>query len=355
MVPTLLCLPLLLWAGAAARSLARNPRPQRFAAAAVGLIGLTVCLWLPAALLHAASTFGLMSMLCGALFLGLPLLSLGMAWGQRGPGRLAAALLALGLVGVGLYAFRIEPFRLQTPTLRVESPDLESPVRVVLLADVQTRDVGDWEARAFRAAAALEPDLVLFTGDHVQLPDGPAFEAQAARFAQALRDSGLAPRLGMFAVEGDVDPRAWARVFQGTSVRVLDRSTTLSLDGLTLTALSPDDSRSPQPPVPRVDGFHIVMGHSPDFALARPPADLLLAGHTHGGQVQLPGFGPLLTFAAVPRDWASGHTALPWGGDLVVSNGIGLERQDAPPLRFFCPPEIVVVDLVPATIALRED
>ncbi len=55
----------------------------------------------------------------------------------------------------------------------------------------------------------------------------------------------------------------------------------------------------------------------------------------------------LLTLSRVPRSWTSGMTELPRGGRLLVSRGIGMERSGAPPLRFLCRPELVVVDLVP--------
>ena len=70
-----------------------------------------------------------------------------------------------------------------------------------------------------------------------------------------------------------------------------------------------------------------------------------MAGHTHGGQVQVPGFGPVVTFSRVPAEWADGVTSLSGGRTLVVSRGIGMERSYAPRLRFFCRPEIVVIDL----------
>ncbi len=121
----------------------------------------------------------------------------------------------------------------------------------------------------------------------------------------------------------------------------------MDLGPLQLTLLDPEDARSDAPPVPRVEGFHVVLGHAPDFALAAPPADLLLAGHIHGGQVRIPGWGPLLTLSRVPRSWATGRTELPQGGTLVVSRGLGMERGDAPRLRLGCRPELVVIELVP--------
>jgi len=91
----------------------------------------------------------------------------------------------------------------------------------------------------------------------------------------------------------------------------------------------------------------VVLGHSPNFALGRIEADLLVAGHTHGGQVRVPLVGPLVTLSKVPRRWAAGLTDLPGGGRLLVSRGVGMEGGSAPRLRLFCRPELVVIDLAP--------
>ena len=89
------------------------------------------------------------------------------------------------------------------------------------------------------------------------------------------------------------------------------------------------------------------MGHSPNFSLGEIQADLLIAGHTHGGQVRLPLLGPVMTLSAVPRAWASGVTEIKPGKTLIVSRGVGMERHNAPRLRFLCRPEIVIVELLP--------
>lgn len=286
------------------------------------------------------------------VFLHLPLQLAGAAWVSRAAApRLARACGALSalIAVVGVDAFFIEPRWLDVETVTVVSEEVEAPLRVALIADLQTPTIGDYEAQALRRVFAEEPDLIVFTGDYIQVePEDPAAE-ERAKLNALLRELPFeALPLGAFAVKGDVDRGPWAALFEGTGVRAVSRSETFDLGPLALTALSPEDSRSASPPVPPLDALHLVMGHSPDFAMAQPPADLLLAGHTHGGQVQLPFVGPLMTLSIVPRAWASGHTALPWGGDLVVSRGVGMERREAPQLRFLCRPQIVIVEIVPA-------
>jgi len=89
----------------------------------------------------------------------------------------------------------------------------------------------------------------------------------------------------------------------------------------------------------------IAVMHSPDSApeAAACGYDLVVAGHTHGGQVRLPAIGPLLTLSRVPGDVAAGGLHEVGGQPLYVSRGVGLERGQAPPLRLLCPPEVAVL------------
>lgn len=89
----------------------------------------------------------------------------------------------------------------------------------------------------------------------------------------------------------------------------------------------------------------IVISHSPDFIDAMPfDVDLVLAGHTHGGQVVIPWFGPPKTASRLPRRYAGGLNDF-GGTPLHVSRGIGMERGFEIPVRFLCPPEVCLLDL----------
>ena len=317
-----------------------------------GAVGAAVVWWggcLGLAVLGAVlgrDTFLAMRLLAWVGFVHTPLALAALAWAGRGAARAAATAAALLIAGVGIDAFLIEPFALEVSTVEVARAEVAAPLRIALIADLQTDQPGDHERRALEAVRDARPDLVVFAGDYVQTSDA-RYPALTAELAAMLREVGLAAPLGVFAVQGDVDHDDWQRNFEGTGVEVVEQSGTRDLGPVSLTLLSPEDSRASRLAIPPSDDLRVVVGHSPDFALARPDAHLLLAGHTHGGQVQLPGLGPVWTLSALPRDQASGHTRLASGADLVVSRGVGLERALAPRLRFLCRPEVVLIDVVP--------
>ncbi len=90
------------------------------------------------------------------------------------------------------------------------------------------------------------------------------------------------------------------------------------------------------------------MSHRPDTVGLLPPdarVDLTVAGHTHGGQVVVPGFGPLVTLSGVPRDVARGGLHDVDGNRIYVSPGVGLQRGPAPQVRLFSPPTVAVLTL----------
>ena len=94
------------------------------------------------------------------------------------------------------------------------------------------------------------------------------------------------------------------------------------------------------------DSFTILLYHSPDLApqAAGLDIDLQLSGHTHGGQVRLPGLGAIVTGSLYGRRFQSGKYSL-GNMTLYITRGIGLEGAGAPRVRFLCPPEITVWEI----------
>lgn len=304
--------------------------------------------------------FAWVRLVCQAVFgegfvLLLAVAGLHLARGRR-VAAVSLAAAAAGLFGVYWEAYHHGPRDLRVRTLDVALHDATpgADLRVLHLSDIQTDAVGAYERRAVRAGLDLGPDLVVLTGDYLQRglrPLGP----RARHDMRALLASLRAPD-GVYAVPGDTD-RGCA-LFTGLHVRCLeDETVRVALaDGrvLALTGLRPRTSRAGDPgrlrPIleraPPAD-LAIVFGHSPDYVRALAGwsrVDLALAGHTHGGQIVLPGVGPLVTLSRLPRRYAGGLNGY-HGIPLHVSRGIGLERGSAPPIRFFCPPEISLLQL----------
>jgi predicted MPP superfamily phosphohydrolase len=268
---------------------------------------------------------------------------------------LQASFLAIGLLGVAgaVYAFVYEPRNLEVTHHEVVSDRVDSPLRIAVVADLQTDAPGDHERAALQAVMDAKPDLIVFVGDVIQHHDPHAYADAWATLRGLAKPIRLDAPLGVFLVEGDSEyphDDAWIPHAEAMGLEVWPRETTSRQlrDDVTLTGFGLRASAYSKLEVERPnESLHVVFGHRPAFALGEVDADLLLAGHTHGGQVQLPGWGPLLTLSKVPRRWAWGRTELPSGATLFVSRGVGMERAAAPRIRFWCRPEVMIVDVVP--------
>ncbi len=298
----------------------------------------------------AKSPFDLVHLAAYGIFLHLPVVFLGAAvvwWKVRVKIAVGLVLGAVGIAAVGVYAFWIEPFWLEITHYEIAAPKIKQRLRIVVLSDLQTDRFGEYEERVLTATLAQKPDIILLAGDYVQT----SFENHPSLIQKInifLRKVNFSAPLGIFAVQGNVDGDDWPNLFARLEVTAAKYRQIIELDDLSITCLSLDDSRRAMTlENPRPEKFHLVLGHVPNFALGKIDADLLVAGHTHGGQVRLPFLGPLATLSAIPRSWAAGMIDLPGGGILFASRGVGMERGDAPRMRFLCRPELAVIDLVP--------
>ena len=204
-------------------------------------------------------------------------------------------------------------------------------------------------------ANAERPDLIVLLGDYVSqdlrhhaalVPPGPIAERLAA----------LSAPLGVVAVLGNHDwmHDGWAvrRALEDAGIAVLENNDlTITHQGrpVQIGGLADDTTRAPdirpilqagRPDVPLV-----LLAHDPASFMHTPatPA-VMLAGHTHGGQVRLPLIGALHSSSRAPMSWIYGHT-IDRGRDIFVSGGIGTSLL---PIRFNMPPEIVMMELTGA-------
>jgi predicted MPP superfamily phosphohydrolase len=280
-------------------------------------------------------------------------------------GRSLAALLpwpanlvlqVLGTVLV-IYGFWIEPHRIQVSRQKLVSNKLHSgtKLRVLHLGDLHVERLTERERQLTSLVKSLQPDLILFSGDFLNLSylTDPAAQAAAREVMQAWQ----AP-LGVFAVKGSpaVDlEESVARVLDGLPIQLLEQDVvTLAVgeDAIRIAGLTCSHKPFIDFPLLRQilespsDSFTILLYHSPDLApqAAGLDIDLQLSGHTHGGQVRLPGLGAIVTGSLYGRRFQSGKYSL-GNMTLYITRGIGLEGAGAPRVRFLCPPEITVWEI----------
>ncbi|HEX5910536.1 MAG TPA: metallophosphoesterase [Thermoleophilaceae bacterium] len=270
-----------------------------------------------------------------------------------------AGVAALLLVPVGAYASFIEPSR--TVVERAEVPLAperagDRPVRIAVVADLQFEHLGGHEREAVATVMAQRPDVILITGD--------IHQGSREQFARQRRDiRALLSRLrapgGVYAVHGDTEgPEKARRIYAGTGIDLLiNRALPVRVNGRALTVAGIQVNYRSAPAVGTVGALErtpgdrdvrILVTHRPDAVYGLRPrsrVDLTVAGHTHGGQFQLPFAGAPKTASHVPRAVGSGGLHTLSGRRLYVSRGIGMERGQAPSLRLGAPPEVSVLTL----------
>ncbi len=304
---------------------------------------------------------GLFYLALARLALYLPLLPAALRRGttrsrsSAGRGLAVFWLLNLLLLALEVDAFYVEPFALQTEHLSIVAPGLSRPLRLVQLSDLHIERLTRREEEVLSRLEALRPDLIVLTGDYLNLDNlgDPVAQSQAREFLARLH----AP-LGVYAVSGNVDgPETMRLLFEGLDIVVLDdRVEHLSAAGeLALVGVSNREWGRDAAALERLveslppEAFVLLLYHTPDLVetAAAAGVDLYLAGHTHGGQVRLPFYGAVLTFSAYGKRYEAGLYRV-GPTTLYVSRGIGMEGfWYTPRVRFLCPPEVVVVELQP--------
>jgi uncharacterized protein len=223
-----------------------------------------------------------------------------------------------------------------------------SRVRIVHVSDLHVTSSLPWGyyEEIHATVRGLSPDLIAMTGDYVSQ------KGRIGLFARWLEELPQT-RFGAFATLGNHDygteaPEDVRGALRGAGVHVIGGTCkTVEAGGASLRICGTDD-----PWGPTLDGVAIrsegppliALTHSPDniYALRDLGVTAVFAGHTHGGQIRLPGLGALLVPSRFGRRFDRGHFVVD-GTHLFVSAGLG---ADAPPLRLWCPPELLVVDLV---------
>ena len=232
-------------------------------------------------------------------------------------------------------------------------PAGEPPVRAVLISDVHVAGPDmppERLARIVDQIAALNPDIVLIAGD---LVSDKRFATRTYRLTDAVAPlAGLRPRLGVFAVLGNHDHwrnAAEARsALEAIGIRVLDNDAAtagpLAIGGLDDDFTGQDDLPATLDAMRRQTGARLLLSHSPDpFPTMPPDVGLMLAGHTHCGQIRLPLIGAVSTMSEHGERYACGRVD-EGGRTLIVGAGLGTSIL---PLRLGARPDLWLVTIGP--------
>ena len=259
------------------------------------------------------------------------------------------------------YGFLLEPRRLVVERVEVRLKRLPPEFDGFRIAQLSDIHYGPYMTSAFVREAVeeinkLKAHLVALTGDFVSHPFGKNSGPEgASRYAPPCAEvlHGLRADYGRFAVLGNHDhwnhPRIVMEALEAVGLPVLlNQSVPLEKEGARLWIVGAGDVMVGQvdmeralKPVP-ADEAAILLVHEPDYAdhAAKFPVDLQLSGHSHGGQVRLPGIGaPILPILG--RKYPMGRYRV---GNLQLYTNRGLGVID-PPVRWNCPPEITLVTL----------
>lgn len=257
----------------------------------------------------------------------------------------------------------IEPYllRVEQKTLAFsELPQGFDGLRVAFLSDIHYGPFfsADRLDALVSRVNALRPDLVLLGGDYANDSDGavaffqmrPAFSARLGVYAVPGNHDRVMPESNRDLLEGAMSAAGIVPLFNRTVPLTLSSGETIYLSGIDDYGNGHPDAAQAARSVRR-DDFLIFLTHNPDaipsFQEIPAPdgstdwADLILCGHTHGGQVTLFGQKALFSVTSYGERYRTG-----WkeenGAQILISNGVG---TSVVPMRFFAPPQIHLLTL----------
>jgi predicted MPP superfamily phosphohydrolase len=248
--------------------------------------------------------------------------------------------LLAGLIVTPLAAYAdarwIEPHWLKVKKLRLTR---DQPThRFVHFTDLHHKGDRAYGEAVVKTINSLSPDFVCFTGDLIE---------EEHHLAEALEIFSQL-KAPVYGVPGNHD--YWAKIpfagiakcFAGTGgAWLMDQQQTTREGGVNLIGLTCKSANQPLLPI-KAGQKNLVLMHYPAWVkkLGAQKFDLMLAGHSHGGQVRLPFWGPIaVPFGVDEYDMGLFHTP---NGPLYVNPGIG---WFAVPARFRCRPEITVIEI----------
>jgi len=266
-------------------------------------------------------------------------------------------ILIVTIIGALLLVYTaVEPFWVEVAEYTISDPDIPESfdgVTIALIADVHHGPFFSQErlARFVERVNSLEPDLVALAGDYVHR--SPIYIEPA--FAELAK---LRAPLGVFGVLGNHDHWEGANLtreqMQQAGITLLDnRAQWIDLGDERIRIggigdfISDTQDLGPTVTAVAATDFTVLLSHNPDYVeeiatAAAEKVDLVLCGHTHGGQVTLFGQWAPLVPSQYGQRYRTGLVGVR-GMTTIISNGVG---TITPPLRFFARPQLVLIRLV---------
>jgi predicted MPP superfamily phosphohydrolase len=277
-----------------------------------------------------------------------------------------ATLAYAGLVERNLFTLR----RFTVPVL----PSGAAPLRILHVSDAHFTPGQHHKQRWISRLARTEPDFVVLTGDSLASVNavpialrayGPLLELPGAfvfgsndyygpvlknpfGYLRPQRRSRLGAPLPAAELRAALSGAGWEDLTNAqATIKVGER--VVDVIGVDDPHLSRDDyvtARADRPADGEAD-LRLGLLHSPEprvlDAMSADGCQLLMAGHTHGGQVCVPGMGALTTNCGLDRRMAKGLHR--WGSDSYLHVSAGLGTHPTAPIRFGCPPEASILTL----------
>ena len=248
-----------------------------------------------------------------------------------------------------IYTSLIEPNQLRTENIHIpihqEYKNLNH-LKIIQFSDTHLKNTKEQKQleNIVHKINAINPDLVLFTGDLIDDPSDFIYQEQIIEILNQIH-----ARYGKYAVYGNHDhggygTKMYAQIMQSSGVHLLqNESIQVQTSNGLLNIVGIDDMILGQPDFALLnhkkesDEYTILLAHEPDFAqnIAKNCYDLIIAGHSHGGQIRLPFLGPLILPTGA-KAYTEGLYELEEKDTLLyVNTGTGTTRIH---MRFLVPP-----------------
>lgn len=247
-----------------------------------------------------------------------------------------------------IWSVFVEPNVLRTTKYQIPDSDLKG-LKVVFAADFHYKPYEKWRLeRDVKAINSQNPDIVLLGGDYVNghkkgftLPIGEI----SAEFSKIKSKYGIYAVLGNH--DGWQDEDGITKSLSDNGIKVLKNSAVRIEAQKPFYIAGVEDMQTGNPDTDKaledINAPVILLSHTPDIIESVPySVNLTLAGHLHGGQVVIPFHGAIIVPSKFGTKFASGFFNEK-GKKLLVSKGLG---NSILPLRFNCPPEIVLIKFI---------